>query len=146
MLQNGRPAPIAASYSHNGKRQCGVVICQRDGKVLPTAFRSESAALSFIRNRVARETEVMVDESTAWNDLHARYVVKTINHQLAYSDNALARTERKASSAGCVAPRLVITTTLLAFILADMPKRVHGVKITAVHRTAHRFPVPLLWP
>ena len=29
----------------------------------------------------------MVDESTAWNDLHARYVVKTINHQLAYSDN-----------------------------------------------------------
>ncbi len=29
----------------------------------------------------------MVDESTAWNDLHARYVVKTINHQLAHSDN-----------------------------------------------------------
>ena len=28
----------------------------------------------------------MVDESTAWNDLCARYVVKTINHQLAYSD------------------------------------------------------------
>ena len=29
----------------------------------------------------------MVDESTAGNALHARYVVKTINHQLAYSDN-----------------------------------------------------------
>ncbi len=73
--------------NQNGKRQCVVVIRERDGKVLPAAFRSEGAALSFIRNRVARETEIMVDESTAWNDLAARYVVKTINHQLAYSDN-----------------------------------------------------------
>ncbi len=30
----------------------------------------------------------MVDESTAWNDLHARDVVETFNHQLAYSDNS----------------------------------------------------------
>ena len=72
--------------NQNGKRQCVVVIRQRDGHVLPAAFRSESAALSFIKNRVARETEIMVDESSAWNDLSARYVVKTINHQLAYSD------------------------------------------------------------
>ncbi len=72
--------------NQNGKRQCVVVIRQRDGHVLPAAFRSEGAALSFIRNRVARETEIMVDESSAWNDLSARYVVKTINHQLAYSD------------------------------------------------------------
>ena len=57
--------------NQTGKRQCVVVIRERDGKVLPAAFRSESAALSFIRNRVARETEIMVDESTAWNDLHA---------------------------------------------------------------------------
>ncbi len=72
--------------NQNGKRQCVVVIRQRDGHILPAAFRSESAALSFIRNRVAGETEIMVDESTAWNDLSARYVVKTINHQLAYSE------------------------------------------------------------
>ena len=73
------------AQNQTGKRQCVVVIRQRDGKVLPAAFRSESDALSFIRNRVARETEIMVDESPAWNALHARYVVKTINHQLAYS-------------------------------------------------------------
>jgi transposase-like protein len=72
--------------NQNGKRQCVVVIRQRDGHVLPAAFRSEGQALSFIRNRVARETEIMVDESTAWNDLAARYVVKVINHSLAYSD------------------------------------------------------------
>jgi transposase-like protein len=73
------------AMNQTGKRQCVVVIRQRDGKILPAAFRSEGAALTFIRNRVARETEIMVDESTAWNDLAARYVVKTINHQIAYS-------------------------------------------------------------
>jgi len=72
--------------NQNGKRQCVVVIRERDGAVLPAAFRSERDALSFIRNRVARETEIMVDESPAWNDLHTGYAVKTINHQLAYSD------------------------------------------------------------
>jgi hypothetical protein len=54
--------------------------------VLPAAFRSEGAALSFIRNRVARETEIMVDEGTAWNELASRYTVKVINHSLAYSE------------------------------------------------------------
>jgi transposase-like protein len=71
--------------NQNGKRQCVVVIRERDGKVLPAAFRSEAAAISFIKNRVARETEVMVDESTAWADLSARYSVKVINHSVAYS-------------------------------------------------------------
>jgi transposase-like protein len=70
--------------NQNGKRQCVVVIRERDGKVLPAAFRSESDALSFIRNRVARETEVMVDESSAWASLSTRYSVKVINHSVAY--------------------------------------------------------------
>jgi transposase-like protein len=70
----------------NGKRQCVVVIRERDGKVLPAAFRSEASAMSFIKNRVARETEIMVDEAASWNDLHTRYSVKVINHSLAYSD------------------------------------------------------------
>ena len=82
--ENRRGSPPCSSHQ-NGKRQCVVVIRERDGKVLPAAFRSEHDALTFIRNRVARETEIMVDESSAWNDLSARYVVKTINHQIAYS-------------------------------------------------------------
>ncbi len=81
--ENRRDRRLARNQ--NGKRQCVVVIRERDGKVLPAAFRSEGDALTFIRNRVARETEIMVDESSAWNALHAAYSVKTINHQLAYS-------------------------------------------------------------
>jgi hypothetical protein len=54
--------------------------------VLPAAFQSEAAAASFIRAKVAAETEIMADEAPSWNELHGRYIVKRINHQLAYSD------------------------------------------------------------
>ena len=52
---------------------------------LPAAFATEAAALSFIRARVAAETEIHADEAPGWDALHARYVVKRINHQVAYS-------------------------------------------------------------
>ncbi len=71
--------------NQNGKRQCVVIIRERDGQTLPAVFRTEGEALSFIRNRVAPGTEIMADESHAWNDLGARYAMKRINHQEAYS-------------------------------------------------------------
>ncbi len=71
--------------NQNGKRQCVVIIRERDGQTLPAVFRSEGEALSFIRNRVAPGTEIMADESHAWNDLGARFAMKRINHQEAYS-------------------------------------------------------------
>ncbi len=71
--------------NQNGKRQCVVIIRERDGKTLPAVFRSEGGAMSFIRTRVAPGTELMADESQAWNDLHGRYSMKRINHQEAYS-------------------------------------------------------------
>ena len=69
----------------NGKRQCVVVIRERDGRTLPGVFPSEQAAVSFIRNRIAKGTEVHADESGAWNALHGRFVMKRINHKEAYS-------------------------------------------------------------
>ena len=71
--------------NQNGKRQCVVVIRERDGRTMPQAFSSEAGAMAFIRNHVAKETEIMADEASSWNALHARYTVKTINHQVAYS-------------------------------------------------------------
>jgi len=41
--------------------------------------------MGFIRNRVLPGTELMADESNAWNDLHGRYAIRRINHQEAYS-------------------------------------------------------------
>ena len=50
-------------------------------------FRSEGSALSWIKSKVANGTVVNADEAPAWNDLHARYEMKRINHQEAYSEN-----------------------------------------------------------
>ena len=71
--------------NQTGKRQCVVVIRERDGMVMPSAFKSEGAAVSYIRSHVAVGTEVMADDANSWDALHARYAVKRINHQLAYS-------------------------------------------------------------
>jgi transposase-like protein len=70
--------------SQTGKRQVVVVIRERNGNTLPGVFKTEAAALSFIRNRVARETELYADEAPGWNELHARYTLHRINHQEAY--------------------------------------------------------------
>jgi hypothetical protein len=72
--------------NQNGKRRVVVALRERGGRVLPTVTKSESAALGFIRERVARGTEIQADEASSWNDLHARYTMHRINHQEAYSD------------------------------------------------------------
>ena len=72
--------------NQNGKRSCVVVIRQRGGMMMPSAFPTEGSALAYVRNHVAAGTEVHADEASGWNDLHGHYVVKRINHQLSYSD------------------------------------------------------------
>lgn len=71
--------------NQTGKRKAVIVIRERDGNTLPAVFRSESQALSFIRSRIAKGTVVHADESPSWNDLHARFEMKRVNHQEAYS-------------------------------------------------------------
>ena len=71
--------------NQSGKRKCVVIVRERNGKSLPAVFRSEGQALDFIRVRVAKGTIINADESNAWNDIHARYEMKRINHEEAYS-------------------------------------------------------------
>ena len=40
-----------------------------------------------MRHRVEKGTVLHADESSAWNDLHARFEMKRIDHQTAYSLN-----------------------------------------------------------
>jgi transposase-like protein len=69
----------------SGKRQVVVIVRERNGKSLPAVFRSEGAALGWIKARVAKDTLLNADEAPSWNDLHTRFEMKRINHQEAYS-------------------------------------------------------------
>jgi transposase-like protein len=87
-----KPANLAANrkdrrfaMNQSGKRKALIVIRERDGHSLPAVFRSEAQALNFIRSRIAKGTIVNADESPNWNELHARFEMKRIDHQEAYS-------------------------------------------------------------
>ncbi len=82
-VENRRDRRLA--HNQSGKRKAVVVIRERDGNSLPAVFRTEGQALSWVKARVAKGTMLHADESGAWNDLHARYEMKRINHQEAYS-------------------------------------------------------------
>ena len=82
--ENRRDRRLA--INQNGKRRVVVVIRERDGRTLTQVFKSELASTTFIRSRVAHGTELMADESNAWNGLHASFAMKRINHEFAYSD------------------------------------------------------------
>ena len=72
--------------NQTGKRQSVIIVRERNGNSLPAVFRSESAALSWIKSRVSLGTVVNADEASGWNDLASKYEMKRINHQEAYSD------------------------------------------------------------
>ncbi len=73
------------SRNQNGKRRAVIIIRERNGRSLPAVFRSEGQAISFIRSRIAKGTIVNADEGSSWDALHARYEMKRVNHEEAYS-------------------------------------------------------------
>jgi len=73
--------------NQSGKRRVVVVMRQRGGRTLPFVFRSEDQSVPTIRARVAAGTTVYADEASGWDELHAAYETKRINHSLAFEDD-----------------------------------------------------------
>jgi hypothetical protein len=71
--------------NQSGKRRAVVIIRERNGNSGPAVFRSEGQALSFVKSRIAKGTIVNADDSPNWNALHARYEMRRIDHEEAYS-------------------------------------------------------------
>jgi len=69
-----------------GKRQSLIIVRERNGNSLPAVFKSEGAALAWIKSRVELGTVVNADEASSWDGLASKYEMKRINHQEAYSD------------------------------------------------------------
>jgi transposase-like protein len=71
--------------NQSDKRQVVVVMRERAGRTLVQVVPTEAAALPTIRRRVAKGTVLHADESPAWNNLHAGFAMRRINHQDGYS-------------------------------------------------------------
>ncbi len=125
--------------NQNGKRQCVVVIRERDGMVMPSAFKSEAAAHSYIRNHVAaghrdhgRRRQLAGTTCTAatWSS------GSTTRWPTAWT--APARTAPRASSAACAGPRSGTTTTSPASTWPATRRRARGARATAGRATGRR--------
>jgi transposase-like protein len=68
-----------------GKRQVVVVMREREGRALPFVASSEAAGASVVASTVMPGSTVFADEATSWDNLHARFLTKRINHSEAYS-------------------------------------------------------------
>ncbi|MBV8414676.1 MAG: IS1595 family transposase [Verrucomicrobia bacterium] len=73
-----------------GKRRCVVVMRQRGGPTVTAVVKHEAEAVPIIRRRVARGSTVHADEARAWDDLHASFEMKRINHREAYRSYGVA--------------------------------------------------------
>ncbi|MGH6878794.1 MAG: transposase [Rhizomicrobium sp.] len=73
------------AINQSGKRQSLIVIREGNGETLPAVFRSEGAALGWIKSRVMDGTLVNADEAGSWDGLYSRYEMKRLNHEEAYS-------------------------------------------------------------
>lgn len=71
--------------NQTGNRRVVVAIRERNGRTLTQVFDSEAASAGFIKSRLDRATVLHADEAAGWNALHARFEMKRINHQEAYS-------------------------------------------------------------
>jgi transposase-like protein len=71
--------------NQNGKRKAVVIVRERNGNSIPAVFKSESQAIAFISAHVGKGTLINADDAAGWNELHAKYEMRRINHEEAYS-------------------------------------------------------------
>lgn len=69
-----------------GKRRVVVVMRERAGRTATGVFATEAQSVPHIMASVDPSATLYADEATHWDALHARFLTKRINHQVAYSD------------------------------------------------------------
>lgn len=77
------------SENQTGKRRVVVALRQRQGRTLPFVFKHEADSLPTILDRVTEGSTILADESSSWDDLHARYEMGRVNHSVAFMDKGV---------------------------------------------------------
>jgi hypothetical protein len=77
---------LRLAANQNGKRKCVVVMRERNGRTLPYVCQSEDQAVPVVRTYVEKGATVYADEASMWDQLHAAYETKRINHSVEYAN------------------------------------------------------------
>lgn len=73
------------SENQSGKRQVVVAIRERDGETRTFVAKREAEGVALVAANVEAGSTVHADEASHWDNLHARFATKRINHSEAYS-------------------------------------------------------------
>lgn len=73
------------SENQSGKRQVVVAIRERDGETRTFVTKREADGVALVAANVEHGATVHADEASHWDNLHARFATKRINHSEAYS-------------------------------------------------------------
>ncbi|MCJ2187339.1 IS1595 family transposase [Novosphingobium beihaiensis] len=82
--ENRRDRRLAINQS--GKRQVVVVGRERGGESMVVVAKSEAKGGEVIAASIHHMSTVHADEASHWDDLHAKFDTRRINHSLSYSD------------------------------------------------------------
>ena len=74
------------SEHQSGKRRAVVIMRERKGRSLPFVFHREDDAAPTIAERVTAGSTVYADEGSGWDELHARFAMKRVNHSVRFGD------------------------------------------------------------
>ncbi|MBA2921081.1 IS1595 family transposase [Sphingomonas sp. MAH-20] len=74
--------------NRSGKRQSVVVARERGGDIVTVTAKSEAKGSNMILAHIDGRATVHADEASHWDDLHAAFETRRINHSVCYSDGA----------------------------------------------------------
>jgi transposase-like protein len=80
----------------SGKRQCVVIMRERGGRSLPFVVLTEGDACPIVRDRVGTLATIYADEGTGWDQLHAGWDTKRINHSVAFMDEGVCTNQAES--------------------------------------------------
>lgn len=74
------------AFNRSGKRQCVVVMRERNGRSLPFVVANEGDAVPYVRDHVANLAILHADEGSGWDALHAGWMTERVNHSVQFFD------------------------------------------------------------
>lgn len=84
------------AMNRTGKRQCVVIMRERNGKSLPFVVRNEGDAVPFVRDHVGTLATIHADEGTGWDALHAGWDTKRVNHSVQFMDKGVCTNQAES--------------------------------------------------
>lgn len=82
--------------NRTGKRQCVVIMRERNGRSLPFIVAREGDAVPIVRDVVGNLASIHTDEGTGWDDLHAGWDTHRVNHSVRFMDKGVCTNQAES--------------------------------------------------